>query len=69
MAKALQKSSTRRATGFSAAYKARSRTRIAKMAEEGRGRQALNEVAGLLGIDLTRGDRLRLTRVRSLRIR
>jgi hypothetical protein len=69
MAKALQKSRTRRATGFSAAYKARCRVRVAKMAKEGRGGQALNEVAGLLGIDLARGDQLRLTRVRSLRIR
>lgn len=69
MAKARQKTSARRVTGLSAAYKARSRARIAKMADKGRGRQALNEVAGLLGVDLARGDELRLTRVRSLRIR
>jgi hypothetical protein len=70
MAKALRKTASRHATAarVSAAYKARSRARIATLASEGRGAQALREVSTLLGIDVTQRRPLRLTRVRGVPI-
>ncbi len=43
-----------------AAFHAESRARIAKLAAEGKGRQALAESVRLLGIDLKNGERPRL---------
>lgn len=71
MVKTAQKTARRAALAaarFSANYKARSRARIAKMAAQGRGREALAEAVSLLGIDLARGERPRLTRVGNFRI-
>jgi len=68
MAKAPKKSTVRRATSSSAAFKARSRARIARLANEGRGEQALREVSSLLGVDVAQGHRLSLTRVRGVQL-
>lgn len=67
MAKIARKTVSRRAASaaarFSATYKARSRTRIAKLVKAGRGEESFNDVALSLGIDLARGERARLVTV------
>ena len=67
MAKVLRKSASRSAASvaarFSATYKTRSRTRIAKLVKAGRGAESFNDVARSLGIDLARGERARLVTV------
>lgn len=67
MAKIARKTVSRRAASaaesFSANYKTRSRTRIAKLVRVGRGEESFNDVALLLGIDLARGERARLVTV------
>jgi hypothetical protein len=71
MAKAAQKIASRAAhtaARFSADYKTASRRHIAQMAAQGRGRESLAEAASLFGIDLARGERPSLTRVRGFRI-
>jgi hypothetical protein len=67
MAKIIRKAVSHRgasaAARFSANYKARSRTRIAKLVKAGRGEESFNEVARSLGLDLARGERARLVTV------
>ena len=67
MAKIARKTVSRRAAStaarFSANYKTRSRTRIAKLVKAGRGEESFNDVALSLGIDLARGERARLVTV------
>jgi hypothetical protein len=67
MAKVLRKSGAHPAASvaqrFSAAYKGRSRTRIAKLVKAGRGEESFNAVARSLGIDLMRGEQARLVTV------
>ena len=64
MAKIARKTVSRRAASatarFSANYKTRSRTRIAKLVKAGRGEESFNDVARSLGLDWARGERARL---------
>lgn len=68
MAKAFRKSDAHRALRSSALIKAGSRARVAKLASQGQGEQALREASSLLGIDVAGGAKLRLSRVRSFHI-
>ena len=63
MARTAQDTALRAATRFSANYKARSRVRVARMVAAGRGGESFTEVASLLGVDLTCGQRPRLVSV------
>lgn len=67
MAKRARKTITRRtasaAARFSVNYKTRTRTRIAKLVNAGRGEESFSGVALSLGISIARGERARLVSV------